>query len=290
MGEPLFQQVTIVGTGLLGGSAGLALRRGGLAKRVVGVGRREATLREAHRAGCVDTVTTDLAEGVRGSDLVVLATPLGVLPETLERLAAADPGEATVTDVGSTKGSVVAAAIRALPAPERFVGAHPMAGSERTGPQSARADLFQDKPVVLTPAERTSESAVATAERFWSRLGMRPRRLGAAEHDRLVAAVSHVPHAAAALLIRLASHSGGLPIASTGFRDATRLASADPELWTDIFLDNRSAILDAMAQCEEGLTTLRRALADHDRQAVYQLFQSAKAERDGWVRRSDDGD
>lgn len=279
---PGVDTVTIVGTGLLGGSIGLALRKLGFAGQVVGAGPRIATLERAMALGCVERITTDLAEAVRGSALIVLAAPVSKIPELIARLADHVEEGAAITDVGSTKQTIVAAAERSLAHPSRFVGSHPMAGSEATGPEAAKPDLFQDKPVIVTPTRVTAPDAVERVESLWHGLGMTIHRMDPAEHDRLVAVISHVPHAAAVLLVRLASRSGALPVASTGFADVTRLAAGAPELWADIFLDNREAVLAALDRWLETGEEFRRILASSDRPALLHLLYDAQATRAAW--------
>lgn len=279
-----FQRVVIVGTGLLGGSIGLALRQAGLAQRIVGVGRRQATLRRAAQLGCIDESTTDLAQATPDADLILLATPLGALPATLQQLADCPLAEsALITDVGSTKRSIVDAAERLLPSPARFVGSHPMAGAETNGPDAARPDLLRGKPVVLTPTDRTHPDALQTIESLWIALGMRPLRMTPADHDEAAARISHLPHAAAALLVDAAANSTALDLASTGFADTTRVASADPHLWTDIFLNNRDALLKTLDDLADRHAALRRMIDHEDRDQLLTFLQSAKTTRDHWL-------
>ena len=280
------ERVTIIGTGLLGGSVGLALRSAGFGGRLIGAGPREATLAKAKSAGCVDEITTDLSGAVRDSGLVILAAPVGAIPSLLEKIAAHLASDAVVTDVGSTKASIVSAAGMTLRDPGNFVGSHPMAGAETTGPESARADLFTSKPVIVTPVASTHPEALARVERLWSTLGMQIHRMDPAEHDRLVAVISHVPHAASVLLVRLAAESGALPVASTGFADTTRLAAGDPNLWADIFLDNRDAVLRALDEWARIGADFRQVLEQHDRTALLKLLSDAQAARVAWRGRA----
>ena len=277
-----FTNIAIIGTGLLGGSVGLALRRSGFGGRLIGTGSRPATLEKAQAAGCVDHITTDLSEAVSGSDLILLAAPVGAIPDLLGRLAESINGQAIITDVGSTKANIVAAAERSLRRPERFVGSHPMAGAETTGPESARADLFEGKPVILTPTQVTDPQAGARVEELWRALGMQVHRMSPAEHDRLVAIISHVPHAAAVLLVRLAAEGGALPVASTGFADMTRLAGGDPSLWADIFLDNRQAVLAALGRLTEMTEDFRRIIQSADREKLLDLLAETQSTRQAW--------
>ena len=233
------RQITIVGTGLLGGSIGMALRDRGFAGRVVGVGRNAQTLERARQLGCVDEVCHDLGSALPGCGLVILATPLKAFAGLFQEIAQADHEGLIVTDVGSTKRQVCDDAIRVLPDPRRFVGSHPMAGGERHGPDHARGDLFEGKPCIVTPAQDAHELAVGRVEQLWRSLGMRLVQMTPQEHDRAVAAISHLPHVVAVLLVELAEKRNTLQIASTGFGDTTRIAAGDPGLWADIFTLNR---------------------------------------------------
>lgn len=280
-------QVTVVGTGLLGGSIGLGLKAAGYGGRIVGVGRRAVTIERAVALGCVDTATTDLAEALAGEadesgGLVVLATPLGTFQAVFERLAALGRPGMIVTDVGSTKQQVCAAAERLLPDGSRFVGAHPMAGSEQHGPDQAEAGLFEGKPCIITVGPDTDTEAVAAVEALWRTLGMHLVRMTAAEHDRKAAAVSHLPHAVATLIVALAGRADGLEIASTGFRDCTRVASGDPRVWIDIFTTNRRPVLEAVHDLGDDLARFGQMLENDDRAGLLALLTHSKLTRDEW--------
>ena len=282
-----FKQVTIIGTGLLGASLALALRARGFTGRIVGVGRREATLAEARGLGCFDGVTTSTAEALaeaRGLDdqrfhLAVLAAPLGHFDEIFAKLAPCDDAKLIMTDVGSTKASVCAQANERLPDPTRFVGAHPMAGSEQTGPGAAVADLFEGKPCVLTPGGSAKPQAVEVVEGLWRGVGMRVLRMSPDEHDRAVAQVSHLPHAVAALLVNLAG-KGAMGVASTGFGDTTRIAAGDPGLWVDIFESNRPAVVGSVDGIIEALQQFKQTLEAGDSAGLHKLLEEAKQARD----------
>ena len=276
-------QVTIIGTGLLGTSIGLALRAAGFAGRIVGVGRRQATVEKACALGGVDRASTDLAEVLPDSQLAIVCVPLGRFATLLEQIARHDHHGLIITDVGSAKGCVLDAAHRFLPFPERFVGSHPMAGSERQGPDAARADLFQAKPCIITPEPDTALPALRAIESLWSTLGMSVIRMSARQHDRKTAVISHLPHALAVLLVRVATERGGWEIASTGFRDTTRLASSNPPMRVDIMVANRDEIIDAVDGLRDQLHSLRTTLADGDAEALRDLLHGAKSARDAWL-------
>jgi len=257
----VIQRLTIVGVGLLGGSVAKAVRSGGLAREIVGVGRDEARLGTALRDGALDRVTTDLEAGVRDADFVLLAVPVLAVEALLPRVWWAAPDGATVTDVASTKAGIVRvadqlAARRAL----AFVGSHPMAGSERSGYGVARADLFRAATVILTPTDRTEPRAVKAVTEFWEAMGARVSALDAPTHDQAVAAISHLPHLVACALVDGVTRfePAALELAARGFKDTTRIAASDPDIWTEIFLANRAALATS-------LDAFRRALAELER-------------------------
>ncbi|MCC7409386.1 MAG: prephenate dehydrogenase/arogenate dehydrogenase family protein [Phycisphaeraceae bacterium] len=279
--------ITIIGTGLLGGSIGLALKAAGFKGEVLGAGRRRQTLDAAKVRGCIDEAFVDWAPAVARSGLVVLATPLGHFPDLLAQLAKLDHPDLVITDVGSTKLQVCQDAIRLLPAPRKFVGSHPMAGSEQQGPQHARADLFRGRPCIMVDEPGVAPLASPAAERvrsLWQALGMRLLTMPAAEHDRKVAAVSHLPHALAVLLVEAAIHGQALDVASTGFADTTRIAGGDPQVWLDIFRTNRPAMLEAIDGFQQHLNQFRQMLATMNERDIKQLLERAQAHREKWGR------
>lgn len=246
MNERRLSRLTVVGLGLLGGSVARAARARNVAAEVVGVSRTPATLAQACARGVIDRATSDLLQGVRGADLVVLCTPVGTLPDLVRAAWPYLAAGAVLTDVGSVKGEVVAAAEECPPRPDAaFVGGHPMAGSERSGFAASRSDLFQDATTILTPTARTPPAAVARVRAFWEALGSRVRILSPEAHDRAVAAVSHLPQLAAYGLVA-AVDGHALDLAGRGFADTTRIAASPEALWTDIFRGNRALLLDAL--------------------------------------------
>jgi len=257
----VIQRLTIVGVGLLGGSVAKAVRSGGLAREIVGVGRDEARLGTALHDGALDSATTDIEVGVSDADFVLLAVPVLAVEALLPRVWWAAPDGATVTDVASTKAGIVRvadqlAARRAL----AFVGSHPMAGSERSGYGVARADLFRAATVIVTPTDRTEPRAVKAVTEFWEAMGARVSALDALIHDQAVAAISHLPHLVACALVDGVTRfePAALELAARGFKDTTRIAASDPDVWTEIFLANRAALATS-------LDAFRRALAELER-------------------------
>ena len=273
-------RLTIVGVGLLGGSVAKAARARGIATEIVGVGRDAARLEAARRDGTLDHVTTDLAEGVRGAGLVVLAAPVLTILTLLDAVARVSGPETIVTDVGSTKAAIVAAASRlAL----RFVGSHPMAGSERSGYAHARVDLFDGATVIVTPTETSDAAAVKTVTALWEGVGAgRVVTLDPDTHDRAVAAISHLPHLAAFALVDAVERfePSAFDVAARGFRDTTRVAAADPVMWEEIFLANRDALAAGLEVFRAALDDLARLIADGDGSALRASIARIKARRE----------
>lgn len=276
------RQITIVGVGLLGGSIGLAAKAADERVRVVGVGRRRESLEKARAAGAIDLGTLDFAEGLAGTDLVVLASPLGAYEANLRELAGRSPRRAILTDVGSVKGPVVRQAARILGRKARFVGSHPMAGGERKGPEFARADLFAGATCIVTPTADTPAGLVRRVEAFWQSLGGVTLRMDPGEHDKAVAAVSHLPHVLASMIVAM-QNSASLAVAGPGFLDTTRIASGDPAMWREIILANRQAILQSLGSAEKQLTRLRKMIQQADGGGIEQFLASAKERRDELV-------
>ncbi|HTK91285.1 MAG TPA: prephenate dehydrogenase/arogenate dehydrogenase family protein [Verrucomicrobiae bacterium] len=279
----MIRRLCIVGPGLLGGSIALAARARHLAGEIVVVGRSEASVAPAVRAGAADRGTTDLAAGLRGVDLCVLATPVATLERQLAAVwAAAEPG-IIITDVGSTKGRIVATADRlAAERPLDFVGSHPMAGSERAGFAEARADLFVAATVILTPTGRTAPAALARVRAFWEAVGGRATVLDPLTHDRATAVVSHLPHLVADALVDavLRMDPAFLDVAARGFRDTTRIAASSPPVWREIFQDNRAALSEALAAFRKSLDHLEAVIALGDAAAVEAELERIKQHRE----------
>ena len=283
---PARPRVAIVGVGLIGGSIGLALRQRGLAEEVVGVGRRTSSLEKAAEFGTIDRGTTNLAEGVAGADLAIVATPVAGIVDAVRSVAQAAP-RAAITDAGSTKAEIC----RALRgpaagnpdagavAPGRFVGSHPLAGDHRTGPEHARGDLFEGRTVVITPQDDTPPGLVERFQEFWQSLGAEVALLSPEEHDRALAATSHLPHLVAAALAA-ATPEEWLRLTGTGWADATRIAAGDPQLWTQIFGQNRVGVIDALRRFEHRLQALEEAIVSVDDAALLSGLQEARRIRD----------
>ncbi|MEM9186618.1 MAG: prephenate dehydrogenase/arogenate dehydrogenase family protein [Planctomycetota bacterium] len=277
---PVYDTVAIVGVGLIGGSVGLALRERELAGEVVGIGRSPASLARAEQRGAVDRSTIHLAEGVAGADVVVVASPVSRVVEHLVAAAEAAGTTQLVTDAASTKGQVCSEVDRQLAGKNApFVGSHPLAGSHLTGVDAANPDLFENKLVVITPTPETAEVAPIEAEAFWMRLGARVRHMTPEDHDRALAATSHLPHLVASALAGATEHDD-LPLTASGWADTTRVAAADPALWTDIFLQNRPAVRQALAAFQVRLDELAAALEAGEHQRIEAQLRHAKGIRD----------
>jgi prephenate dehydrogenase len=274
-----WNQVTIVGVGLIGGSLGLALKRAGLARRIVGVGHRQTSLDQARAGGAVDDTTLDVAAGVRGSDLVVLATPISLFRPMLQRAAPALAPAALVIDVGSTKARVVADLEPLVPPPGAFVGCHPIAGSEQRGVAVARADLFDGAACAVTPTGKTPPAALDRVIATWQGLGMTVRTMSPEVHDRLLAQVSHLPHVVAAALVQAVTAEAE-PLIGAGWADTTRIAAGDPALWRDILLTNAGEVAAALERFQGTLAAFRSALEQGDATKIEALLAKSQSRRD----------
>jgi len=272
-------KVTIVGVGLIGGSIGLALRKRGLAKQIVGVGRRQVSLDRALDCGAIDSATTDLAAGVAEADVVIVATPVASVVDDVCRALAAAPAGVLVTDVGSTKADICTAVAKNDVASTNFVGSHPLAGDHRSGPEHARADLLDGKTVVVTPTEATPLETTERAKTFWKSLGARVVQMPPEQHDRALATTSHLPHLVASALAA-STPEEWLPLAATGWADTTRVAAADPKLWAQIFAQNTPGVVEALDRLIEQLQTTRANLVADDVPQIEKFLHQAKRTRD----------
>jgi prephenate dehydrogenase len=274
-----FECVAIIGVGLIGGSVGLALRQRNLAQKVVGIGRRHSSLRIARRVGAVTTTTVDIARGVADAELVVVCTPVGQIVEHVREAAAHCPEGTLITDAGSTKKQIVDQLDGSLPRGCRFLGSHPLAGSEKSGPAHAAADLFEGRVAIITPTANTRAEDFDLIEQFWEALGSVVISLSAEEHDRALALTSHLPHVVAAALA-LSVPEKLFRLCGAGLLDTTRLAAGDPLLWQQILLYNRDFMLSALEQLGEKLHSFREAIRHCDAEKLLHLLAQAKRTRD----------
>ena len=280
----LFNRITIIGVGLIGGSIGLAIRKRRLAKEVVGVFRRSSTMRKALRKKAVDRATMNIKEGVKGADIIIIASPVYSIPDLARgAMRYAGPG-AIITDVGSTKSWVMKqiAGIKRPRLSASFVGSHPMAGSEHAGVEFSRADLLEGSPCIVTKSPSTDVKALSKISGFWKSLGAKVSIMTPEEHDRAIAMVSHLPHIVA---FSLAGAVPGniLKYAAEGFKDTTRVASSDPKLWADIFLSNRREVLRSARAFESSYKGLVKALSSGSYRQVVKILGRAKARRDSSI-------
>ena len=279
-------RVAVIGVGLIGGSFALALKKAGAVSHLVGVGRSEQNLEVARERGIIDSIERDTAAAARDADLVLVAAPVAQFASIFSSLR---DSKAIITDGGSTKRDVIAAAKQALGSGvARFVPAHPIAGAEKSGAAAASADLFQGKRVILTPLEENPQEAIARVSSAWQACGARLTRMPADEHDAVLAAVSHLPHLLAfALVHEVAERRNSeqlFSFAAGGFRDFTRIASSHPEMWRDICLANRDKLLSELSSFEGKLAEIRKLLGDGP--ALERLFAEARAARDKWIHSS----
>jgi prephenate dehydrogenase len=270
--------VALIGVGLIGGSIGLALRARRLAAHVVGVGRDQASLEIAARKGAIDRGTTDLQSGVAEADLVIVCTPVNRIAEDVLRAAVAAPAEVLIVDVGSSKRQIVEAVERDSRSAAVFVGAHPLAGSEKRGAHYSTADLFDGRVCILTPTPRTPLERTREALALWTALGCRVVEMSPGEHDEILAYTSHLPHAVAAALARSVP-AAWLPMAAGAYRDGTRVAGADTEIWAAIFRENRGPMLKALGTLEDCLDAFKYALMTDDEAAIRAWWDQARSRR-----------
>ncbi len=285
-------KIVVCGVGLIGGSFALALRKSALALRrdvqVVGMGRTRAPLEQALRLGVIDAIASDWASALDGADLVLLGMPVGQMPAVMRALAPHLQPHTIVTDGGSTKSDVVAAARATLGAKiGQFVPGHPIAGAEKSGVAAAQADLYVDRRVVLTPLAENSAADVKAVRAVWELCGAQVTQLAPGEHDRVFAAVSHLPHLLAFALVHdFAQRPNSdqlFGFAAGGFRDFTRIASSHPEMWRDICVANRHALLQELDAYMVELMHTRVLLAGADAAGLEAMFSTARERRDSWL-------
>ncbi len=287
--EPLIGKLAVYGVGLIGGSFALALKAAAGVGKVVGQGRSRANLDLALQAGAIDAVAHDDRDAVADADMVLLAMPVGQMAPVMQRIAPWLGARTVVTDAGSTKRDVVALAREHLHASlTRFVPAHPIAGAEKSGAGAARADLFRERHLILTPVADTDPHALALVRRAWEMAGMRVSSMDPQRHDEVLAAVSHLPHVLSyALVHELAGREDAerlFALAAGGFRDFTRIAGSSPEMWRDICVSNRDLILHELGHYRTELDRLAALLHEGDGPGLERLFDAARAARNRWLQ------
>lgn len=287
--QPAFRKIVIFGVGLIGGSFALALRKAGAVGEVVGFGRSQATLNEAKQLGILDRIGSDVAAEVKDADIVLLATPVAQMGELFTRIAPHLGNQTLVTDGGSTKCDVVAAARGNLGGKiAQFIPGHPIAGAEKSGASAAMADLYQGKKVVLAPLPENDQVSVARVRQAWELCGANVMELTPEEHDGVFAAVSHLPHLLSFALVHdLAQRDNKdllLSFAASGFRDFTRIAASSPEMWRDISLANRDALLQEVQRYADELHVIHQALQNNDAAKLEEIFSVAREVRSNWTQ------
>ena len=274
--------------GLIGGSVALALKKAGVATHIAGVGRTEKSLKEALELSVIDSAETDIFKALDGADLILIAAPVAQSSRILQSIKPHLNSKTVITDAGSTKGDVLACAREILGAQfNQFVGGHPIAGAEKSGVDAATADLFMGKNVVLTPATETNINAVASVTKLWQACGANVSEMTAETHDNIFAAVSHLPHLLAfALVDDIAARPNAAQLfsfAASGFRDFTRIAGSHPEMWRDISLANKTALLSELSAFQTELNTLKLLLENEDGHGLQALFEHASVARNNWA-------
>jgi prephenate dehydrogenase len=284
----MIEKLAVIGVGLIGGSVALALREEGVVMETVGCGRSSTNLQKAQELGIVDHYTHDIAEAVRGADMIMLAVPLGAMRATLQAMSGHLMKGAVITDAGSVKGCVIKDAQAVFgQMPHNFVPGHPIAGTERSGAQAAFPELFRDRRVILTPVSETCQEAVQQVEALWKHCGADVTYMSVAHHDEVLAATSHLPHMLAYSLVdtlsRMKENDEIFRYAAGGFRDFTRIASSNPVMWRDICLANQQALSDMLTCFADDLHDLAALLENGDEKGLLDLFESAKKARDRYV-------
>lgn len=284
----LIDRLVIFGVGLIGGSFAQALREAGAVREIVGVGRSWENLSAALGMYVIDAAETDIAIALKGADMVLLAVPVGQLAQLMQQIAPHLEARTVVTDAGSTKQDVVALARQHLAQHlPHFVPGHPIAGAERSGVKAAQADLFRERNVLLTPLPETDPAAKELVSKSWQACGAKVAEMTPQSHDQIFAAVSHLPHLLAfALVDYIADQPDAAQLfgfAASGFRDFTRIAGSSPEMWRDVCLSNRAALLKEMDGYQQQLTRLRELIANHDGEALEKLFGHAREARQKWL-------
>ncbi len=278
----MFKQITIIGFGLIGSSIARGIRQNNLAQRLVCADLSRDVCETVQRLGLADEVTTDLAKGVRGSDLVILSIPVGAMAAVAERIALALMPGCIVTDTGSVKTSVMQTLQHKLPAKVHVIGGHPLAGTENSGPESGFAELFVNRWCVLTPLRHTELTAVEKMTVFWEALGSNIEIMDPEHHDLVLGITSHLPHLIAYTIVGTATDleedlkGEVIKFSASGFRDFTRIAASDPVMWRDVFLNNKDAVLEILQRFTEDLTAMQKAIRKADGEFLYQRFKETR--------------
>ncbi|NVK46866.1 MAG: prephenate/arogenate dehydrogenase family protein [Rhodobacteraceae bacterium] len=292
----IYNRVALIGLGLIAGSMSLAMRRAGVAGEITGYARSQATRVTAREIGLVDRVCDTASEAVADADLIVLAVPVGAMGPVMEEIQSTLKPGAVVTDVGSVKKSVLEAVMPHIPEGVQFIGTHPMAGTEHSGPRSGFAELFDNRWCLIVPPEGADEGEVKKLEDFWAELGATTERMDPEHHDTVCAVVSHVPHLIAYTMVGVAddlrrvTDQEVIKFSAAGFRDFTRIAASDPTMWRDVFLTNKDAALEILGRFTEELFALQRAIRTGDGDTLHDYFTRTRAIRRGIIEAGQDTD
>ena len=286
------KQLSLIGIGLIGGSLAASLREVSAVQRITAHARRQETLDTAKYLGLIDEGSTDLAQVIAGADIIMLAVPMGAYRQVFNDLKPIWPEHAVVTDAGSSKQSVLDDLTAVFGhVPKNFVAGHPVAGTERSGPAAAQADLFRHRRVILTPEPDTDPAAIATVEAMWQAAGASVHQMTAQHHDEVLALTSHLPHVIAYQLIETLAKVNDqrevFSFAAGGLIDLTRIASSNPRMWADIMLANRDAVLAGLDQYNSDMQALREVIASADETRLLEHFQRAKNARDRWIHKAE---
>jgi len=271
----LFKKIAIVGTGLIGGSIALIVKKNNLAQTVVGFSRHKETIARALKSGIIDEGSQDLSI-IKGADFVILATPVAVILDLAPRIAKIISKDTIVTDVGSTKKEIVAKLDKIF---ENFIGSHPLAGSEKRGVVNAKTQIFQGSLCVLTPTKKSKRAIVKKVKKFWEATGAKTAMLDSDKHDEILGFVSHLPHAVAFSLM-VAVPKEHLKFAASGLRDSTRIATSDAEVWSEIFLSNQKNLLKCIGDFEKNIRKLKSAIKRKDKKAINSILAQANKKRE----------
>lgn len=291
---PIYDRVAFIGLGLIASSMALAIRQFGLAREITGHAKSAETRVTALQIGLCDRVFDTAGAAVEGADLVVLCVPVGAMGDIAAAMAPHLKQGACVTDVGSVKQAVIEAVAAHIPAGVAFVPAHPLAGTEHSGPRSGFATLFQNRWCLLTPTETSTPEATARLRALWEGMGANVDEMDAAHHDLVLAVVSHTPHLIAYTMVGVADHlrrvsnSEVIKYSASGFRDFTRIAASDPTMWRDVFLTNKDAVLDILGRFTEELFVLQRAIRMGDGDELHAYFTRTRAIRRGIIEAGQD--
>ena len=275
----MFKRIAIIGVGLIGGSIGLATRKSRLASKIIGIGRRQISIDKALRKSAIDTGTLNLKDGIKGADLIIVATPVDKVELKIKEIAQYAEKGTIVIDVNSTKQGIVRAAESCLPKDIFFVGTHPIAGSEQTGVSSSDAELFVNSVCMITPTTRTDKKALLRVKNLWKDMGAQVKIMSPKLHDNIVANISHLPHILAYALCSSVSLKE-LKMAGTGFKDVTRIAKSNLRMWEEIFMQNQDSLLKSVASFQKNLNAFKNDIMSKRRTALVKRVVSAKRKRD----------